>query len=109
MAVHPEPRLIAGRELRYVLTLTLMHAGSLTVRELVGAVERRGFSLGGRPSKTVSDALRWEIRRGRVVRVGRGRYATGSIPRSTRSWIRARVAMMQRQSAADQGGWGSVA
>lgn len=54
----------------------------------------RGFDLGPRPSKRVSDALRWEIARGRVLRTGWGRYAPGTAPRQTRAWIRDRVHLL---------------
>jgi hypothetical protein len=64
------PRCIAGLQLRYFLTLHLFDAGESSIGDLVAAVERHGFSLDGRPSKVVSDALRWEVRRGRVVRRG---------------------------------------
>lgn len=80
---------ITGRELRYFLTLTV-HAAprALTVDDLVAAVRAVGLQLDGRPSKVISDSLRWEIRRQRVVRVGRSLYAPGVLPRSTRSFMR---------------------
>ena len=84
------PRSIAGLHLRYFLTLHLFDAGESSIGDLVAAVERQGFRPGSRPSKIVSDALRWEVRRGRVVRRGRGRYAPGTMPRQTRSWMRQR-------------------
>lgn len=85
------PRSLWGRDLRYVLTMHLFESGPRTVEGLVAAVRRAGFEIDGRPSKTVSDALRWEVARGRVVRLARGRYGPGSMPRSTRAWIRSRV------------------
>lgn len=83
--------LLHGRDLRYVLTIWLFTVGEQSVDELVAAVRGGGFDVEGRPSKAVSDALRWEVRRGRVRRVGRGRYARGRMPRSTYSWMRAKV------------------
>jgi len=78
-----------GRELRYVLTLAIRAAGGpVSVAELVALVEQAGFRLSGRPSKTVSDAVRWEVRKRRVVRAGRARYAPGTMPRSTAWWMR---------------------
>ncbi len=77
--------------------------------ELVTAlVHRAGFDLGGRASKIISDALRWETRRGRVIRIGRGRYRFSHAARSTarrigilatrsRAWV---VAIMRRPVAA---------
>jgi hypothetical protein len=91
METDREQRTIRGQDLRYVLTLRLMQVGMQTVDELVSAVRGAGFEMGGRPSKAVSDALRWEIARGRVVRLGRGRYGPGTVPRSTRYWIRSSV------------------
>lgn len=97
---------LRGRALRFVLVDELMRRGDdMTVAELVAAlVHRHGFDLGGRASKVISDALRWETRRGRVVRVGRGRYRFSHTARSTarrigilasrsRAWV---VAIMRR-------------
>jgi hypothetical protein len=71
------------------LTWYLVEARSVVpLAQLVATVEADGFRLAGRPGKTASDALRSEIGRGRVVRVGRGRYTAGSIPRQTKSRIR---------------------
>lgn len=86
----PRP-LLRALPLRYVLTLYLREVGTASVSELVIALERDGYEVAGRPSKVVSDALRWEIGKGRVIRVGRGRYQTGTIPRSTLGWIQRRV------------------
>ena len=78
--------------MRYLLTTILNEAGrALTVRELVGCCEREGVVFDGRASKIVSDALRWEVGWGRVVRIGRGIYRVAHIPRSTRYWIARRV------------------
>jgi hypothetical protein len=75
---------------RYVLTAALMDARRpLTLAELVELAVRRRCQMSGRPSKFVSDALRWEVRKGRVVRAARGVYRIGSMPRSTEWWIRA--------------------
>ncbi|HEX4903722.1 MAG TPA: hypothetical protein VFV42_12970, partial [Acidimicrobiales bacterium] len=85
-----DPRLLHGLELRYVLTDLIASAPDhvWTVAELVRRLERAGFVLPGRASKTVSDHLRAECGRGRVRRVGRGRYALGAIPGATRRRIR---------------------
>ncbi len=74
-----------------MLTWHLHRQGSLTVRQLASLLERGGFTTLGRPSKAISDALRWEVARGRVLRVGRGRYVAGHIPRTTLGRIRRRV------------------
>ncbi|MCB0993669.1 MAG: hypothetical protein KDB21_01165 [Acidimicrobiales bacterium] len=79
---------VDGLALRYLLVAELISTRrTMALPELVDALDHLGAELHGRASKVVSDALRWEVRRGRVVRVGRGRYVLGSMPRSTRSWI----------------------
>lgn len=83
---------LQGRDLRYLLTLVIHQSDHpLTVAELVSILENRGHVIAGRPSKIVSDALRWEISRSRVIRVGRSTYARGHLPRSTASFLRRRV------------------
>jgi hypothetical protein len=94
-------RHLKGLALRYFLALYLLEAGGeRSTRELVDAVHAAGFELHGRASKTVSDALRWEVRRGRVVRRGRGVYAAGVIARSTRGRMRTWVAHFRAQVVA---------
>lgn len=84
---------IRGIALRYLLSLALRDAGRpLTVSELIRAVHTAGFSIEGRPSKVVSDGLRWEIGRGRVERIGRGTYRFLGAPRPTLHRMRLRVA-----------------
>ena len=95
---------LAGRPLRYVLIELLRSArpsmqnpsGAMTVAQLVTALQAEGFALPGRPSKVISDALRWEVRRGRVVRLERGVYRFVHAPKSTRSRIRRRVRSIRR-------------
>jgi hypothetical protein len=89
--------------LRFVVVDYLMTAGrEVTVAELAEVVTGQGFVLSGRPSKVISDGLRWEVRRGRVVRLGRGRYRYLRAPASTarrmrilaaasRAWVAARA------------------
>ncbi len=83
--------LLRGTELRYVLVRLIVVIGPATVPELIAALRDWGFAVAGRPSKTVSDALRWERRRGRVIRRGRGLYSAGEMPRSTEHRIICRV------------------
>ncbi|MGN6694149.1 MAG: hypothetical protein ACTHN0_08225 [Aquihabitans sp.] len=97
----PAPIPLSGQPLRYALSLELHAAGELSVAELIQRVEAGGFTVVGRASKTVSDALRWELGHRRVVRVGRGRYRAGRIPRSTVRW-------MQRSLARVQAAWRAV-
>lgn len=82
---------LRGIELRYVLTMHLSQHGPATITEMLDALAWHGFSVRGRASKAVSDALRWEIERGRVHRLGRGRYGPAYIPRSTEYRIHQRV------------------
>lgn len=83
--------LLEGKDLRYALTMYLLQHGPTTVKELIEAMEWQGFTIGGRASKQVSDALRWERRRGRVRRLARGRYGPGHVPRATEYRIYSRV------------------
>ncbi len=87
---------IRGLALRYLLTSHLIEGGPRTVRELVDAVLADGFELNGRPSKEVSDALRWEMRRGRVSRRGRGLYGPGTMPRQTAAHICNQVRQLRK-------------
>ena len=82
-----------GVELRYAICVCLLDAmGPVTVPQLVAELQELDIVIPGRASKTVSDALRWEVRKGRAIRLGRGRYATRWMPRSTEWWIRREVA-----------------
>ena len=81
--------LLDGRQVRRVIVTWLIEADrALTVADLVERLADARLWTTGRPGKVVSDSLRWEIGRGRVVRVRRGTYAVGRIPRSTAFRIR---------------------
>lgn len=82
---------LAGRDLRYFLAIALTDRGPATTAELVAAVDAAGFALRGRSSKTVADAIRWEVARGRIVRLGRARYAPGHLPKTTAWRMRRRL------------------
>lgn len=85
-------RALRGRPLRYLLiTLLADEDRPLEVKELIAGCVANGVVFDGRASKVVSDALRWEIRSGRVVRLRRGVYSLGVVPRSTMHWIRRRT------------------
>lgn len=87
------PRELSPLVLRYFLTLTMVDAGGeVTVQELGSRLHDAGCAVAGRTSKVISDSLRWEIRRGRVLRTGRGRYVASRVPRSTLAWMRNRLA-----------------
>lgn len=86
---------LSGLPLRYALCVCLMDAGRpMTVRRLIVALERRGFEVAGRPSKTVSDSLRREVARGRVLRRRRGEYVVGRVAQTTEYRMRTRVTAM---------------
>jgi len=83
---------IPTRELRYLLTSTLVESGRrMTVAELAGAVDDLRIMIDGRPTKSVSDALRAEVKRGRVSRVSWGVYQGGTMPDSTWRYVRRRA------------------
>ncbi len=64
----------------------------MSVGEMVAALSRQRCVTRTRASKDVSDALRWEVARGRVRRVARGVYAVGRLPRQTAWRMRRRLA-----------------
>jgi hypothetical protein len=99
---------LRGIELRYVLTWHLALHGAATVPELVDALAYHNFDAGQRASKSISDALRWERRYGRVVRLARGRYGPGWMPRGTEYRIHQRVLALRRQAAKSLGGGQNV-
>ncbi|MGD1170329.1 hypothetical protein ACKUVQ_13345 [Mycobacterium seoulense] len=82
---------LQGIELRFVLTMHLAQHGPATIGEMIEALAGQGFQIRGRASKAISDASRWEMGRGRVRRMGRGRYGPRLIPRSTEHRIHQRV------------------
>lgn len=99
---------LRGRGLRFVLVDEIRRRHTCTVAELVQYIANAGFELPGRPSKIISDALRWEVARGRVRRVDRGCYSYGRVPPTTsrririfakrcRAWI---VAVMRSETPA---------
>lgn len=80
-------------ELRALLTLAIHSRGPTELRDLVALTQREpGLRLHGRPSKVVSDALRAEVNKGWVRRVGRGVYGPGLLPKASKFRLRARVA-----------------
>ena len=93
---------VRGTLLRSLLTLVLDAERPLVMSlpELAAGVAASGFRVAGRSSKNISDALRWEVGRGRVVRVGRGRYAAGRVAKTTRRRMRGRIANQRRLIAA---------
>ena len=90
-------KVLRGIELRYMLATNLSIHGAATMFEMIELLEYQGFAIPAR-WKTVSDALRWEIRRGRDSRLRRGLYGPGQMPRSTGGLFRNCV-------SAGAGGW----
>lgn len=91
-------RCLRGIELRYVLTMHLFDCGPASVNDLIEALSARNFHIRGRASKSVSDALRWEITHDRVRQLGRGRYGPGWMPRSTEHRIHQRVLTLREEA-----------
>jgi hypothetical protein len=100
----PDRYVLRGTELRYCLTRLLQLQGQSSVTELVAALDDWNFTVPGRPTKTVSDALRWEMRRDRVRRRGRGRYSAAGMPRGTEHRIITRVQAMREAAESLTGG-----
>lgn len=83
---------LGGMLLRYEICVVLMNAEKdLTVHELTERIERDGFTLAGRGGKTVADAIRWEVGKQRVRKVGRGLYRPGYIADTTEKRMRTRI------------------
>lgn len=95
-----EPGELRGINLRSWITLELMRERrSMTIAELVPRAEASGFRLPTRTSKALSDALRAEVHRGRVRRLGRGRYVAvhHRVPRTTRWRMHQRMKACRRR------------
>ena len=90
---------LRGIELRYVLSMHLFKQGRSTISELRHALAFHGFDVARPAPKSVSDALRWERRRGRVRRLGRGLYGPGHMPRGTEHRIHNRVLALRADAA----------
>ncbi len=84
---------LTGKTLRWVACIVLHDSReALAVAEIVARIEALGYEIpGARPGKAVSDALRWEVGRGRVVQLERGPYRSGFMQRSTEWSMRKRV------------------
>jgi hypothetical protein len=93
-------RRLRGIELRYALSYYLAQHGRCTIAELIDGLTHQGFVFDDEGPKQVSDALRWEIRRQRVVRVRRGTYEATTWPRSTMHRIRTRVLTLRSRARA---------
>jgi hypothetical protein len=85
---------LRGVRLRAAICLILQDADEpMTVAGIVAALADMRFVLApGRPGKLVSDAIRWEVQRGRLSQMGRGQYRFRALPKSTAYDMRRRVA-----------------
>ena len=83
--LHDPREPLHGLRLRHAALAVLLRARRpLLVPEVLADLSSRGYVPGGaNPSKALADALAVEVRRGRAVRLRRGLYATGRIPRTT--------------------------
>lgn len=73
------------------LAILLDNRTPTSVSSILWRLSTRGVEvLGPQPHKQVADALRWEVAKGRVVRVRRGVYLARAVPRTTewRLWRR---------------------
>ena len=77
---------LRGRGLRFVMLHEIRRRRVMTVAELVDTLNAEGYELGGRASKMVSDALRWEVARGRVIRRARG-SGLQVVAQRARTWL----------------------
>ena len=98
------PRSVGSREIRYLAVAQLIETGRpMTPVELAAAIQSRGVTIrAAKPNKAVSDALRWELAKGRVAKPARGVYVAGRMPRSTKSWICGRARHHYRLAAEQQ-------
>jgi hypothetical protein len=92
-------RVLRGIELRYVITDHVFRHGPQTIFEILEALEHLGFETNGRASKTVSDALRWEVGRGRLLRLRRGYFGPAFMPPSTEQRIHQRAMQLRAEAA----------
>ena len=83
-----------GRGLRHFLVAVL--ANARRPMRIAERIADEPAQLNGRPSKVISDALRWEIARGRVRKTARGVYEYATAPRSTLRFIRQRVQRLRQ-------------
>jgi hypothetical protein len=91
---------LRARLLRYFVCLELQRSDEpLAVRDLVAALERSGFRIKGRPSKAISDTIRWAVPRGWIRPHGRATYEKGRVGRTTLRYMRDTLARVRREAA----------
>jgi hypothetical protein len=98
---------VSGLLLRYAI-LAVMEGVTRPagVREIADSIGRFGVRTPSREGKLVSDALRTEVRKGRVMRVGRDLYVGGHpLSERTRSRIQASLREACRTGIGNKGLW----
>lgn len=74
-------------DLRYLLVLHIHRHGLTTVSEMVTMLTDIGFDVDGRPSKTISDALRTDVQLELTAGSQRGRPSSRSPATLSRIWV----------------------
>ena len=93
MASATQRPVLTGRRLRCAAAVLLHEAQrTMTLDELADHLGAWNCGTVGDVRKAISDALRWELHRGRAVRVRRGQYRSCGLAPSTLRWMRAQVA-----------------
>jgi hypothetical protein len=104
MCNRPTVKNLRGIELRYVLTWHLALHGRASIAELVEVLAFHGFDVDDPAGKSISDALRWERRRGRVCHLAWGVYGPGCLPRGTEHRIHQRVLALRTEANRSEAG-----
>jgi hypothetical protein len=104
MCNRPTVKNLRGIELRYVLTWHLALHGRASIAELVEVLAFHGFEVDDPAGKSISDALRWERRRGRVCHLAWGVYGPGCLPRGTEHRIHQRVLALRAEANRSEAG-----
>lgn len=95
--------LLRGTELRYVIVDQLYRTGPQTIPEINEELGYHGFTVSGYPAKSIADALRWEVRRGRLRRLRRGLYCPAEMPRTTEQRIHRRALELRAEAGVRMG------
>ncbi|MFT3714489.1 MAG: hypothetical protein QM774_00685 [Gordonia sp. (in: high G+C Gram-positive bacteria)] len=90
-----------GTDLRHWVIGELRKQSPSSVQMLITCAAQQGLSFAGRPSKAISDAIRWELRRGRIVKTGRGVYRLGAVPRTSGRLIDIRLQRIASAAVSD--------
>ena len=92
------PTPLRGTDLRYVVVDHVYRHGPQAIPEIIEELGHLGFTVSGDASKTISDALRWEVRRGRLRRLRRGCYGPAEMPRTTAQRIYRRAMTLRAEA-----------